>query len=800
MHAQRFIVPPRHQVRIHWLLPLLAALATGPSSFAQTTHATSGTSRAASSAVEGSEPAVIELGALTVIGSKENLERVPGAGAFLDTAAIRDFAYDDVNQVIRDTPGVYTRQEDGYGLFPNVSLRGVSTTRNAKITVMEDGILMAPAPYSDPAAYYSPNAGRMRGLEVLKGSSQIKYGPETTGGVLNHLSTAIPSENAGFLSLSYGSDNDVRVHASYGGRFDSSWATVGFLVEDVYRETDGFKRIDATTGGGYGGSDNTGFDRNEPLAKLRFDFKSSVTQSLEFAYGRTDIHADETYLGLTDADFRANPYRRYAASRFDEINTDQERLSARYAIQPSDAVSLHLTAYKTKFARNWYKIDAAGEGTTGAFRNLGEALAGQFGTGIIDVLRGDAAGRLRVRANNRKYGAEGLDALVVWHFDAGEITHRLETGARLHYDYADRFQWDDIYTQITDGAATRTTAGIPGTQENRRAESDALSLYVQDRISAGRLTVTPGIRFERIDYTDIRRSTAVATLSQITSTTERSIDTVAPGIGATWQQSEQLTWLAGVHRGISPPGPAAARGALEEETSVGFEAGLRFNNRRDFSAEAIAFHTTFDNLIVEQNAGGGGGAGQTSNIGEVDTTGLELALAYDPAVSRGWIFRNPWNLSFTWTRARLGNNVNATGNGGGVVESIFSGGRKGNELPYIPEYQIALGTGLELGDWGVYVDSYYQPRTWASANNSPLLLNPDASAAAGLQPALDSRYGRVDAFLLVDLAVHYRLNERTRLKAAVTNLLDWEYIASRVPIGPRPGAPRMWTVGVETSF
>ena len=800
MNSRPFTVPPI-QARIRQSLTFLSAFALAASLMGQTTTtrdgAASGTSPAESPT---SEPTVVELEALTVIGSKKNLERIPGAGAFIDTAEIRDFAYDDVNQVIRNSPGVYIRQEDGYGLFPNVSLRGVSTTRNAKITVMEDGILMAPAPYSDPAAYYSPNAGRMSGLEILKGSSQIKYGPETTGGVLNYLSTAIPRENTGFLSLSYGSDDDVRVHSSYGGRLDSSWATVGFLVENVYRETDGFKRIDATTGGGYGGSDQTGFERNEPLAKLRFDFKTAVPQSLEFSYGRTDVQADETYLGLADADFRANPFRRYAASRFDQINTDQERLAARYSLRPSDAVSLHLTAYKTDFARNWYKIDAAGEGASGAFRNLGEALAGQFGSGIIDVLRGDAAGRLRVRANNRKYGARGLDALAVRHFETGGLTHRLEIGARWHYDYADRFQWDDTYAQTADGAATLATAGTPGTQENRRAESDALSLYVQDRITAGRLVVTPGIRFERIEYTDIRRSTAVATLSQITSTTERSIDYLAPGVGATWQQSEQLTWVAGVHRGISPPGPAGAGSALEEETSVGFEAGLRFNNRRDFSAEAIVFQPAFDNLIVEQNAGGGGGAGQTSNIGEVDTTGLELALGYDPAANRDWTFRNPWNLSFTWTRARLGNDVNATGNSGGVTESIFSGGRRGNKLPYIPEYQIALGTGIEMGAWGVYVDSYYQPRTYASANNSPLLLNPDANAAAGLQFALDSRYGRVDAFLLIDLAVHYRLSERTRMKATCTNLLDWEYIASRVPIGPRPGAPRMWTVGVETQF
>ena len=119
-------------------------------------------------------PEATALAPITVVGSAEQIRNTAGAAAFVSQSEIRTQSYSNANRVLTRVPGVYVREEDGFGNFSNISLRGVDPGRSAKVTIMEDGIMMAPAPYSDPAAYYTPRIGRMSGVEVLKGSSQVR--------------------------------------------------------------------------------------------------------------------------------------------------------------------------------------------------------------------------------------------------------------------------------------------------------------------------------------------------------------------------------------------------------------------------------------------------------------------------------------------------------------------------------------------------------------------------------------------------------------------------------------------------
>ena len=99
---------------------------------------------------------------------------------------------------------------------PNIGIRGAMSDRSKKITLMEDGVLFGPAPYSAPAAYFFPLMMRMQSVRVVKGPSAITYGPHTIGGAVDLITACIPSERRGFVDVSVGQFMHRKVHVQQG--------------------------------------------------------------------------------------------------------------------------------------------------------------------------------------------------------------------------------------------------------------------------------------------------------------------------------------------------------------------------------------------------------------------------------------------------------------------------------------------------------------------------------------------------------------------------------------------------------
>ncbi len=700
-----------------------------------------------------------------MIGSKEEVYRLPGSGYYLGEDEIRSKNYFSVNRVLADVPGVYLREEDGFGNFPNISIRGGDGTRSEKITLMEDGVLTAPAPYSAPAAYYSPNVSRMSGLEILKGSSQVRFGPNTTGGAINYLSTPIPDTQSYYFRGTYGDYGTALGHAHQGSTLSGDFGRFGYLLELFYKRSDGFRRIDP--GVGYAGSDKSGFSLTEPMVKFFWEPASATPQRFEFKYGYTDFDADETYTGLTEADIRRDPSRRYAGTFLDNIRTEQHRTYLKYRIEPRDGLRLSATAYYNEFTRNWYKIRKAGGEDLHEILARPEALSEAFG-----VLQMRTAGDLDLRANNRDYKSYGLQFNGSVDYVTGDIAHETRAGIRLHSDEIRRFQRDDKLN-VGMGAPT-VVRGEPGSGGNRQQEADAVAVWLEHEVRTGPLTLTPGVRVEYIDmsYTDYASDSRNVKIGGGSDSTSK----VAPGIGANLALTDNQMLFAGVYQGMSAPSPRNyIRNGVDWEESVGYELGLRHQDRT-FYGEFVGFYTDFDNLIGTA-AGLGLDGVTTANAGKAEVYGLELLAKYDPY--RGEAIELPLFLSATWTQAELKNEL-ATGGG----ENILSGGRPGAALPYVPEWKLAAGIGLKASQWGLDLGATYSSDT----HGTVLGLN---------APHDSSRQGKIEGGVIVDVSGYVQVRNGVRLIGGVNNVFDEQMIVSRIPEGPRSSAPRFVYVGLE---
>lgn len=714
---------------------------------------------------EASPEPVKELNRLKVVGSTDQASEDPGSAAYLDAKTLKKHDYSDIQRALRQVTGVYVVDEEGYGLRPNIGIRGSGTDRNSRITVMEDGVLIAPAAYSAPSAYYFPTAARINAIEVRKGSSAIRSGPRTTGGAVNLISTPIPDDTSGLVNFAFGTDQTIKAHAWAGG----SGEQTGWLIETVQQQTDGFKRLD---GGG-----DTGYTLEDYLAKFRVNTGPNATyyQSLELKVGKTEQDSDETYLGLTDVDFRADPYRRYAASQLDNIQTDHELVELRHRIDLSDSIDLTTVAYRHDFARNWYKIDSVRVGTNS--KSISAVLANPVANSVhYSYLTGTTSpnNAIALRNNNRSYYSQGVQSILGWHLGSGAGSHDLEIGVRWHRDNEDRFQDDDRY-RMQDGTLILSSDGLPGSQDNRVGKAEAWSLYVQDEIRTGNWIITPGLRYESIDMrqTSYVKSPSGRDLAP-TGVVDSSVDVLIPGLGVTWLLGEDFNVFASAHRGFNPPSPGSD---ADPEESINIEAGLRWN-AGDWHSELAGFWNDYSNLVgtCTGSTGGNCNVGDQFDGGEARVRGIEATVGYDFGKANHWTVRVPVSLGYTFTDAEFRSSFLSGFEEWAVVNA-------GDELPYMPEHALTMKVGVEGERWRVNVAGNYID---------------DMRTVAGQGSAPASQ--RTESAFVVDLAAGFKLTDKAELVAKVENLTDEVWIASRRPAGVRPGAPRMLYLGMRVEF
>ncbi|MFT4176558.1 MAG: TonB-dependent receptor [Luteolibacter sp.] len=712
----------------------------------------------------------VELAPLTVVGSREGAWNLPGSASYVDAIEFRERGYTTFSKMMARTPGVNIRQEDSFENFLNISIRGVDGNRSNKVTLMEDGILTAPSPYSNPSAYYSPKPGRMAGIEVLKGSSQVKYGPQTTGGVVNFLSTPIPEGDGPrfFSRNTYGSDNTFFNHIWYGDTVETEAGRIGYLLELHQQSSDGFRKTD-------GSSKKAGFELLEPMLKVFWEPNTALKQRFEAKVGYTDFDMDDSYPGVTEADLRRNYDRRYAANGLDTFDSDATRTYLKWIAEPSDALRIESAIYYNEFNRAFFRLNDVRLGASNAIgggTNIGVANA-LMNPAALAVLQGYGDGTVRRLSNIRFHEAFGWQNQVNFRFDTGAVSHDLAVGGRWHHDEVTG-EGQDVRFRSDGNGGFYEVSRAAGRSKNALDETTAVAFFVEDEIKFGKFTVRPGIRYEFLDW----KNTTVAGVE-----TSGDENLLMGGVGLNYDFDDRNSVFSGIYRGSTPPNTSGYMGGAEAEESTGFELGYR-HRQEAFRAELVGFFTAFDNLITPQVGVSTGTVLPDQNAGEATSYGLEALVEYDFGKASGWALGLPVYFSATYTQAEFDLPSDRRLTGG-----LFAGAVDGSSIPYIPEWRLAAGVGLTGEKWAANLDASYISSSWATGWNG--------DTPTGTPSAVN---GKIDSLLLFDLSGHYQITDQVKLVGGVQNIFDERALVSRHPQGPRGNQGRFLFGGVEIAF
>lgn len=678
-----------------------------------------------------------DVAEVRVIGSKADaLQKTPGSGTLISQKDLQRAQPVDTAEMLRRVPGVQVRQEYGGGNRIDISIRGLEGGRSRRVLLLEDGIPISINPYSEPDMYYAPVIERYRGIEVVKGSGNILFGPQTLAGTINFLTLAPPDVQRAAVDVDVGTYGYVRGYANYGDRLGDA----RYVVQVLHRRGDGFRDLP--------------FDSTDVLGKLAIPTGADGNAMVKVGYHRDDAASDD--IGLTSAMYAAEPRRR-ALSPASHLVLNRYDISLTHEQRFTDSVKLKTLAYAYRTDRIWRRQDytrSPSRGETYAY------IAGDTSTPGGAIFFRDANTVL-----DREYDVMGVEPRFEIKVKTGPVAHTFDTGGRVLRETA-------AYQQRTGGYA-ETYAGSLDFEEKHTGT--AFAAYVQDKIAfRDDLVITPGIRFEHLEFNRVvLRQLEGGTPKDVFVEGKKAINGVVPGIGMVFG-TKQLSIFGGLHVGFAPPrvtSSISARGISSDvgaDESINYELGTRTMPTKWSRFEATGFLSNFSNQVIVAT-GPAAGENNLTDAGSTNLYGVESAglVSFDKALA--WRTVVELSARYTFSRATFRYGPNA-----------------GNLLPYAPQHNFNTNFDVEhpIGIGGQIAYAYTGPQ-FADAANAV------AQDATGIIGRLDSRH-------IVDATVRYKHKPSgLTFRLTAKNLFDVDYIIARRPEGIFPGAFRQIIFGVR---
>ncbi|GAB4269835.1 MAG: TonB-dependent receptor family protein [Methylomicrobium sp.] len=683
-------------------------------------------------------PPTLELPSLEIIGqSQTHLEHIPGSAFVVDKTTLERQGPLSTKDALRTVPGIHIVDEDVLGRRINIGIRGLDPRRSARTQLLEDGAPIQLAPYGDPSNHYIPTNKRIDRIEVLKGSGQFMYGPQTVGGAINFVSPAIPEEFGGSVSAAGGNNGYYDTHLRLGGTLNDF---LGLSLDYIRQESNG---------------NRSGQDQEVDDLALKALIKIDDRQRLMLKGILTHEDARMGEAGMTSEMFRRNQRTNYL--RNDTFEVRRYAGQALYEFDISDTMQFSTNIYGNHMFRESIR-QANDSGQMNNCANRREPISAEVAPSCGNEQR------------PRTYNVFGIEPKLVFMHDAFGVQSETTLGIRGHFEWADR----ERYVGNGGPRDTVRNTGLNNHGRNRyqdnSLDTQALSFFAQNRFFIGDFTVTPGIRIEHYEQENINH---VANLSEEYSRTE-----ALPGIGVTYNGFDNVTLFAGVHRGFAPAriddvlSDTGVLNQVNPELSLNYEAGVRTTPIPGITAELTYFRIDFEDQIVNEILVD---EDMWINAGNSVHQGMETGFRLDSDQLFGTEYNYYLTTSYTYTDAYFDSDVPSAA----IV--------RGSRLPYTPEHLINANIGVET-PWGLDIRFGVQgiSEQFADKENT-------------VDETANGQKGLISGYTLYNVSANYKVAKGLDIFMNGYNLSDKKFIASRID-GIHPGQGFQMMGGFKWTF
>nr|WP_166739942.1 TonB-dependent siderophore receptor [Acinetobacter haemolyticus] len=512
----------------------------------------------------------VVLPTIQVIGSQDDaVSKIPGAAVIVDQEQIQQFVPTSTEDILKRVSGVYVKPEEESAVVANIGMRGISS-QDYKTLILEDGVPVAPGLFVGNGRYYNPRVQRMDSIEVLKGSSALRYGPSNIGGVINYR-TKQPKDGA-LVDVSIGSWETYKTTVELGGSSPNKDSNFGAILS--WAKSDGFM--------------DKGYEMKDAVIKAGTAIGDNQWLGVKFTHYEND--ANISYRGQFLGEYHAKKKNNPAPD--DWYLTERNSFDINHRWNINADTELQTLVYWSEMNRDYWR----------------------YGT---NAAASQAAGRWiytdSVNGNNRAFERVGAETRLVAKHALFNIPSEAEVGLRLMNE-----KMDDVTIN-----ATREKPRTGTIARDRQDSAKSVALYAQNRLDiTDQLSVTPGLRIERYEQERLDR--------RENKTVKTSNTEVMPGLGATFQLIPEVQLYGSVYKAFSPASNGDALDGLkvqklDAETAVSWELGLR-GQQDIFKYELTAFRMDFDNQIIPANSNSDF---QTTNGGKTFNQGLEGAISVE---------------------------------------------------------------------------------------------------------------------------------------------------------------------------